>query len=50
MPGRALWWMAQGLFGGNHKAGEAGKPADWEGGGRDCEAAAAKSGNSAGER
>ena len=43
-------------FGGWHKDSlevitrEAGKPADWEGGGRDCKAAAAKNGNSVGER
>ena len=42
--------MAQGLIGGDHKAGEAGQPADWEVGGRDCRAAAAKNGNSVGER
>ena len=42
--------MAQRLIGGNHKAGEAGKPEDWEGGGRDCKAAAAKNGNSVGEK
>ena len=42
--------MAQELIGGGLQAWEAGQPADWEGRGRDCEAAAAKSSNSAGER
>ena len=41
--------MAQGLVGGGLQAWEAGQPADWEGGGGDCETAAAKSGHSVGE-
>ena len=40
--------MAQELIGGGLQAWEAGQPADWEGGGGDCEAAATKGGDSAG--
>ena len=41
-----FWGVAQGLVGGGLQAWEAGQPADWEGGGGDCETAAAKSGHS----
>ena len=43
-----FWGVAQGLVGGGLQAWEAGQPADWEGGGGDCETAAATSSHSVG--
>ena len=43
-----FWGVAQGLVGGGLQAWEAGQPADWEGGGDECETAVTTSGHSVG--